>query len=305
MLSILIPTFNYDCTRLVAALRELAAGLQASDATFDYEIMVWDDASTDSATAQTNCRISGWDKCEFRRLTVNLGRAAIRNRMIEVSHGDYVLLIDSDAEVGNPCFLKNYWHSRHKAEVVCGGITNPAELPGTGRELRYKYEQNAEKKRSVAFRNRHPYLYFTTFNVMLSREVTRRQMFDERCTEYGYEDALYGLLLRQSGVPVCHIDNPLVHLGIETSPVYLKKTEAALQTLSRLGEPLQSVAGASRVAKWLERCKLRHGVALLFARTRAALRKQLTGPNPSLFLFNVYKVGYYALLQENANKCHR
>jgi len=304
MLSILIPTFNYDCTRLVADLRFQAAALQAEDATFDYEIMVWDDASTDASVAQKNFCISGWDKCEFRRLPVNHGRAAIRNRMVEASHGDYVLLIDNDAEVCAPGFVRDYWHSRHKAEVVCGGIVTPTALPRPGHELRYKYERNAEKKRTVGFRNRHPYLYFTTFSVMLSRQVADSQAFDERCTEYGYEDALYGLILQQRGVSICHINNPLVHLGIESSPEYLKKTEAALRTLSRLGEPLQSVAGASKVVKRLERYKFRHLIASLFPHLRPMLWKQLTGPHPSLFLFNAYKVGYYAQLQENANKPH-
>lgn len=302
MLSILIPTFNCDCTQLVADLNEQAAALRKGDGTFDYEIMVWDDASTDSGIAERNRRISEWDGCEFRMLPVNMGRAAIRNRMIEASKGSFVLLIDSDAEVCTPRFVENYWYNRHKAEVVCGGLINPPNPPGRGHELRYKYERNAQKKRSVAFRSRHPYLYFTTFNVMLSRSVTRHLMFDERCTEYGYEDALYGLQLKQKSVSVCHMDNPLVHLGIERSPDFLRKTEAALRTLSHLGEPLQSVAGASKVVRLLERCKLRRPTAFLFSCLQPKLYRQLTGRFPSLLLFKIYKVGYYAQLQENAEK---
>ena len=40
MLSILIPTYNYDCSRLI---RDLQA--QAEQAGIDYEIIVADDAS--------------------------------------------------------------------------------------------------------------------------------------------------------------------------------------------------------------------------------------------------------------------
>lgn len=302
MLSILIPTFNYDCTRLAADLRQQAAELQARDPAFDYEILVWDDASTEPATIEANRHIGQWDKCSFHSLPQNAGRAIIRNRMMQTSRGTRLLLIDSDAEVCSPRFVENYWLARNEAEVVCGGVRNVPRLPRQGHELRFRYEQSAEKKRTVAFRNRNPYLYFTTFNVMLSRSVAERLQFDERCTEYGYEDALYGLLLRQQGISIHHIDNPLVHLGIECNADFLCKTEAALRTLSRLGEPLQSAAGASRVVRKLERFKLRRSAASLFAWMRPSLQRQLTGPSPSLFLFKMYKVGYYALLQENACK---
>ena len=48
MISILIPTYNYSCRALVCDLQAQCVRLQRSDSTFEYEILVADDASTRS-----------------------------------------------------------------------------------------------------------------------------------------------------------------------------------------------------------------------------------------------------------------
>jgi len=300
MLSLIIPTYNYVCTTLVADLLRQAQELRRRDPAFDFEILVWDDASTDASTVEANAVTGGWERTTFRILPRNVGRAVIRNRMAEAARGEWLLFIDCDAEVCREGFLESYWTGRTDADILCGGLLNPAGPPAPGHELRFRYEQKAMTQRSVEFRNRHPYFYFSTFNVMAARHVFARLRFDERCREYGYEDTLFGLQLRDAGFSIKHMDNPLVHLGIDLSAEFLSKTEAALRTLSRLGDPMQSVAGASKVTGWLQRLGLRGCAARMFRRRRAWLVRRLTGPRPSLKLFALYKVGYYAQLQESA-----
>ena len=84
MLSILIPTFNTDCLCLVTDLQKQCEELQAQyENTFDYEIIVGDDASTDEATVTRNEVIEFLPNCEFVRMETNVGRARLRNWLID------------------------------------------------------------------------------------------------------------------------------------------------------------------------------------------------------------------------------
>ena len=82
-LSILIPTYNYDCSHLVLQLLEQ----QPKEA----EIIIGDDCSTKPIKEISGCRIF--------RPEHNLGRAAIRNALAREAKGEWLLFIDADAEV--------------------------------------------------------------------------------------------------------------------------------------------------------------------------------------------------------------
>lgn len=304
MLSILIPTYNYNCSELITGLAEQALQLKKEESTehFDYEILVGDDASTDIPTIDANKEATLTTGGRYIRVPRNIGRASMRNTLARQATGKFILFIDCDARLCTKTFLKQYWHDRDRADVVCGALKSPDIPPPVGHELRYRYEIAAAKRRSADYRNAHSYMAFTTFNVMFRREVFLRTGFDERCIEYGYEDALLGLTLQQNGISVWHTDNALIHDGIDSNTSFLQKTEASLRTLSQLKGAMQQHAGASRAVQILNRFHLRHFTAYIFGACRQALWRQLSGKSPSLFLFKLYKIGYYAQLCEKRMK---
>ncbi|MEM9260646.1 MAG: hypothetical protein AAGA62_13425, partial [Bacteroidota bacterium] len=51
---------------------------------------------------------------------------------------------------------------------------------------------------------------------------------------YGHEDTLWGQQLAKAGVGILHIDNPVTHLGLETSGVFLEKQHRAIHNLRLL-----------------------------------------------------------------------
>jgi glycosyltransferase involved in cell wall biosynthesis len=63
MLSILIPTYNYDCTHLVSDLHQ-----QADLLGIDYEIIVADDASPISLYKEKNREINALPHCRLIEL---------------------------------------------------------------------------------------------------------------------------------------------------------------------------------------------------------------------------------------------
>ena len=76
MLSILIPTFNYDITALVVEVHK-----QSKSCNIVFEILVFDDASTDLEVRKNNASINTLENTSYTILKSNIGRSAIRNKL--------------------------------------------------------------------------------------------------------------------------------------------------------------------------------------------------------------------------------
>lgn len=340
MLSILIPTYNYACAHLVCELQKQCEEVQASLQGFDYEIIVAEDGSTDYASVEKNAAIEYLPKCSHEIREENVGRARIRNFLVRKARYKWVLIIDSDATIISDDFILRYWQAvqelaydcakeqsdgsvscppptnQERGEdceqtastfsscslpIIIGGLSTPAIAP-SGCELRHRYELAAEKVRTVEARSANPAQFFSTFNFLSPRSVLLDIPFDERCAEYGYEDALFGLEAERHGYRIEHIDNPLMHLGINSNANFLANSEAALRMLKLLGPPMTDNARVACVASSFTRTPLRRStlrplLLILYKMCRRMLRRNLLSSNPSLQLFAFYKLGYYLSLK--------
>ncbi|MCD8318239.1 MAG: glycosyltransferase [Paraprevotella sp.] len=290
MLSILIPTYNQVCVRLVTDLQRQAERLECP-----YEIWVADDAS-DEVCKRENRKINQIPHCKYIELKQNLGRARIRNFLGRQAQYEYLLFMDSDAAVVNGHYLLHYMEVRRMAPVVYGGLVHPDRLPSPEVSLAYRYEKHAEPRFTMEKRNRHPYKVFRTFNFMIRREVFLQYPFDETITRYGHEDTLFGKALKDAGIKILHIDNPLMNCGLDTNCEMLRKTEESLQTLYLHRKKLEGSSGLLSLFALLQRLKLVGIVRYLFGLTRSQIRRHLLSPHPNLYLFAFYKAGYYSTL---------
>lgn len=289
-ISVLIPTFNYDCRRLVEQLlKQLPA---------DGEIIVGDDCSTNPNVLDALKEMEGWPGCRIFRPTRNLGRAAIRNTLAREAKGEWLIFIDADAEVRSSSFISDYLAAAREADVVCGGTGNMHRCPRPAARLRYDYEVAAEKRLTLEHRRRHPYAGFTTFNFLIRRTTFLSILFDEHCHEYGHEDTLFGLELKMRGIKVLHIDNKLTHLGLEDADIYLSKTETALRSLAGMSIEQKQNVRISQMYLRLRKWHLGGLVLGVFRLTRRLLRKNLLGKHPNQLLFSFYKLGFYASLSQ-------
>lgn len=301
MLSILIPTYNYACAHLVCELQKQCEEVQAMVEGFDYEIIVADDASTDVETTKKNAAIEYLPHCRYEMLDKNVGRAHICNWLFSQARYDWALLMDCDAEVISDDFILRYCQAiSPDSAIIVGGITTPASAE-PGCELRLRYEQAAERIRTLEVRRAHPSAAFSTFNVLIGRNVFDHLRFDERCTEYGYEDALFGIEAERRGYSISHIDNPLQHNGINDNASFLRNTETSLRMLHRLGPPMTDRARLACVARRLTTPAYRKYTVLpvflfLYKMSRPLVRRNLLSKHPSLRLFAFYKLGYYLSL---------
>ena len=288
MLSILIPTYNYVCVKLVTDLQRQAEALGCA-----YEILVADDASEEEYKRK-NREINKLPCCKYIELQENVGRSRIRNILAHLAQYDFFLFLDCDGRVVRHDFIWRYMDSRKLADVVCGGILHPGKLPSPKVSLRYAYEKSAERRFTVKERAQRPFGMFRSFNFLISRKAFESCPFDESIRNYGYEDVLMGVQLERQGFQVLHIDNPLVNEDIERNGAYLRKAEESIQTLYAHRDKLEGNSGILRMYDTLRRKKMLPCLLFLYRLFRPIIRRNLLGRHPNLLLFNFYKVGYYA-----------
>ena len=292
MISVLIPTYNYTCYKLVSDIHE-----QLELSGVKYEVIVAEDGSKDQVSIIANQKIAELPNCKHIINKENLGRARIINFLINESKGDWCVIMDSDAQVVTTTFIKTYVdYSKKDSDVIVGSLVNPEKLPTPNATLRYKYEKAAEKFRTVEYRNANPYARFTTFNFMARRSVLLEVPFDERCIEYGYEDTLMGLELKRKGKEVLHIDNPLMHLGFDSNSVFLRKTETSLHSLKKIEKDMLPYTPLGRMVIKLRSMSLASIVCVIFKLAQPLLKANLLGNKPNLIVFSFYKLGYYLSL---------
>jgi glycosyltransferase involved in cell wall biosynthesis len=292
MLSILIPTYNYDCTNLVRDLHR-----QAECAGIDYEIVVADDASPIKECAERVREINTWPNCRLIELERNLGRARIRNRLADEARFEWLLFMDSDAEVISDSFIVDYL-KHTDADVVCGGLCHADALPSPEVSLRYAYEKRADKKRAACYREQRPYEQFITFCFMVRASVFQAIRFDDSITEYGHEDTLFGVELERRKVNIRHIDNPMRQGGIETNAEFIEKTRAALRNLVLMEDNMRNHSLLLKLYGVLHLIRLDGCIARWFSHNEDWLKGQLLESTPQLRLFFLYKLGYYCSLKQ-------
>lgn len=290
-LSIIIPTYGFDCTELVRDLCRLCEHSAVKD---DYEIFVIDDGSKDGTVCDRNNIINEWKCCSFSEQPENTGKSILLNRAILKTKYPLILLIDSDAKVCSDLFISNYLQAAERADVICGSIVTSKAYLRESNKLRFKYEMSASSIRKQKFMNAHPYNYFTTFNVLLRKSVFEQIHFNEQIRSYGYEDTIFGLELKNHCITIQYIENPLIHTGIDDNETFLIKTETAILNISKIGSPYEEVVKISRTYNHLKSFGLDRIIKIWHKRFGNLERKQLCSKNPSLIIFKMYKLGFYA-----------
>ena len=118
MLSLLIPTYDFTCYSLVADLHQ-----QAETLGIPYEIIVAEDGSRSQVDIIANHKIEELSHCHHHIRKENIGLASTRNELVTIAQYEWLLIIDSDAVVEKPDFLRTYIQAIGKAEVVLGTST--------------------------------------------------------------------------------------------------------------------------------------------------------------------------------------
>jgi glycosyltransferase involved in cell wall biosynthesis len=288
-ISILIPTYNHVCVELVDALQQ-----QASQLPISYEIIVADDGSTIASTIEANRAINDYTNSRYIERPENAGRAAIRNYLAEKASLPWLLFIDSDMVVRRPDFLRQYVDTAEEQAVWDGGISVGGDANQLKHNLRYQYEQANEHLHTTERRQQEPYRDFHTANFMAPKQLMTKHPFDLRFRHYGYEDVLFGMLLEKKRIPIYHINNPLSFEIFEENSQFLDKTEEGLRTLYAFRQELKA---GSRLLQRVEKIGWLMPLLRKYHQTTNKLERRFLLRHPSLFVFSLYRLGYFATLK--------
>ena len=117
MLSILIPTYNYNVYPLVTELKGQADALGIA-----YEILVQDDAG--KTFLEENSEINLLQHCSYTLNHENLGRGNNINLLNNRAQFDYVLIMEADASPEKKTYLQDLIASINQdTQVLFGGVT--------------------------------------------------------------------------------------------------------------------------------------------------------------------------------------
>ncbi len=292
MLSILIPIYNYNVFPLVLELHK-----QCVDCGIPFEILGQDDVS--NQFLDENLKIISVENCRFSINNSNLGRGKNINLLAEKSKYDYLLIMDCDTLPTQNNFIQKYIEQINQLEkLVFGGISYQKEKPDHKQLLRWVYGK-ARESLSVEKRNANPNGSALTSNLLIQKNIFFSSPFDKFITKYGYEDLVFLSDLKKKEIIVKHIDNPTYHLGLETSQQFLDKTKIALENLKLIANSTAIIKSASKILKSYEFLKKVHligFISFLFTIGKRKIEENLLSQTPSLFLFDLYKLGYFCKL---------
>ncbi len=291
-LSICIPIYQFYVGNLVSALLLL---IENSDETI--EIILLDDGS-DKKYRIENRKLKS-DVVRYEELDYNIGRSKIRNLFLQKTKGDYLLFLDCDGLIWKSDFLENYIQSIQNTDVkvVYGGRRVSTILKNKNYYLRWNYAQKRETPNANS-RQLKEYLCFQTNNFLVEKSVLSKNPFDESILQYGYEDLIFAMNLKEKKIAILHIENTILNDDIENNQLYLSKTEQALKMLHNLyHHKSKRLTEEIRLIQFYEKSrKFNSFIILSFYLFKKPIRYLLAKQKMPLNVFDWYKLAYFSQL---------
>lgn len=285
MLSILVPTYNYAVDTLILHLSRELENLKTP-----IEIIVLDDASTDHDVLLKNASVE--HLCSYIKLPKNLGRTHARNHLAKAANYENLLFLDADVLPLEENFIATYLKHLGERKITLGGIVYCDKVEKKY-SLRWKYGKSREA-RSLPERKKNPFSSIISMAFLIDKSSFLKLNLTDK-NQYGL-DTLFSYLIKKNNVEVNHIDNPIIHNGLESNEVYLKKTLEGLRTLSELEKskkiptnfrPIQNLGNKINALK----------LETLFFKSFEVIEKRilqnLRSSNPSLRLFDIFRLYHF------------
>ena len=298
IISVLIPIFNFEVEALIERLVTEARNFPS-----EIEIICADDYSH-SAIREANRDICKKHLVKYIELEKNYGRSKIRNFLAQQSHGKYLLFIDCDSAIPKEGFLARYLQYGLNNQVIYGGRIYDSKMPADPQKrFHWKYGHQVEAP-SFEKRKKMGHMAFQSNNFLAPKTLFTNLSFDEDIQGYGYEDLMLAQILVKNGFQIIHLDNPVVHIGLESQLDFLKKTENAIINLSKLHKSNKAIE--TRLTKFLDHVDnlgLMLPVNWFTPVFEKLFRTLLKLNDPPIWIFQGWKFCMYCnLLQEGEKK---
>lgn len=298
MLSILITIYNYNLFPLVQELHK-----QCIDCNIDFEILTQDDASQSIHNIE-NRKIDSLSNCKFFILDKNVGYRENKNILVQKSKFENLIILDGDCLIIKKDFIKNYLTVLNYYDGAYGGRVHSSTYPSNNKMLRWKYGKFMEDK-TITEREKHPYSSFLFNNTFIKKSVFNKIKFDSSFKKYGHDDTLFSFELQKINAKIKHIENPVQHDDIDSNLIFYNKTKCSLENLYFLSSNKMIESSHSKMIKLVEKLKkyyLITPIVFFYIFFEKPIKNNLIGNNPKLFIFNVFRLGYFCTLKIKYNE---
>lgn len=292
MLSILIPTYNYNIYPLVKVLQK-----QCADSSIAYEIIALDDCPGSDMESQ-NKQINELPNCQYILNDSNLGRTLSRKKLAEQAKYETLLFLDADTEPVNIDFIAGYLEHINSNKVVLGGIAYKSEKVGKDKRLRYKYGRYREEKSAIE-RNKYPYASVLSANLLVPKNIFLEYNYSDNHNLYGM-DNFFSYKLYVNKVKVYHIDNPVYHIGLENDSIFFRKCIESVKNRKELlanAKGIENINSLLKHYKKLKKYRLTGIVSFFFKLGEPLLKKMILKKDPNLFCLDIYRLGYICAIK--------
>lgn len=292
MLSVLVPIYNFDVTPFIKDIHK-----QCELATINFEILLYDDFS--APTYKTiNRTTSDLNNVTYLELPENFGRSKIRNQLAIDAKFDKLLFMDCDSNTEDGFYICKYLNQLTKYQVIYGGRSYSSNPPTNNNLfLRWVYGITREVK-SATKRETEPYRNFMTNNFVIDKSIVLNIPFDETLTGYGYEDVMFAQELKSRGIKIHHIENSLIHIGLESAEEFINKTANGMKNLAKMiqAKQVNKRIKIYRVYNKLAYLHLQWLIEITYVVLRTIINKNLRGRRPNLKYFDLYKL-YHLIIE--------
>ncbi|WP_082041773.1 glycosyltransferase family 2 protein [Lacinutrix sp. Hel_I_90] len=283
-LSICIPVYDYNC---IATVMDLCK--QIEQLSIQAEVLLIDDASTIELNVLANFKHPFYS---YEKLNKNVGRAKIRNLLAKKANYHHLLFLDGDSGIPNNFILK-YINTikKHPNNIIYGGRIHP-KTEYKPKKLRYNYGVQFEDKIALA-RRRKPYHRFMTNNFIVTKNTLKKILFNEELLKYGHEDTFFAYELKKNAVPIIHVDNPVIHLDLDTNRDFIEKTKDGIKNLILLKSKHPEFMEYSKLLKLINNSTfLRFKITRLIANNLSKLFETISNKTSNTNSFQLFKLFY-------------
>ncbi|MDX2188355.1 MAG: glycosyltransferase family A protein [Bacteroidota bacterium] len=285
-ISVLIPIYNVLIKNLVQNLHQQLLKINGK-----FEILLFDDGSQENFKNE-NRIFSDWTNVVYKELPQNIGRSKIRNKLALEATYKHLLFLDCDVSIVDKNYISNYLPLLNQFQIISGG-TNYTINPPNDNALKLHWLAGSKKEQKTALeRNKKPFTSFTINNLMIQKEVFLKYQLDESISTYGHEDSLFGYKIMENNISILHINNPVIHEGLNESHDYIKKSMTAVDNLCyiikeyNIGKDTKLYQAYSLVRK----LGLSKVFSIIIKMTENTIYTNLQSSNPSLILFDMVKL---------------
>ena len=289
MISVLIPVHNYLIQSLVENLYQ-----QLKELEIDWEILISDDASEENIKNKNFKFISNLSngRIQFHSQKSNIGNAANRNFLGNTAKQDWLLFLDADTLPVHKNFIELYMRriSSSESPIISGNVVYRNDE--NSHLLRWKYGKEKEELTLIE-RSKKPKLTSRGANFVIKKEVFSRNQFHLLKEKYGFVDTRFFLQFHKKQFDL--IENPVYHLGLESSAKYLDKVEFAIATLLKLhynDKVKEHENDLLKTFTLMKKTGLNYICSGLYKLFNPAIRKNLLSKNPKIVLLQLYKILY-------------